>query len=258
MSREVQQIPPAPRHDARWGAALWYRWPLALGGFVFAVYGGLVTLMLFFASEGKARDDARLDSRGARTDAVVTEVQSTLARVEETPYELIAYRFEFDGLDQHGSSLAPAGLAQASGSIEIEFLPEALHVNRVAGGRINLLGNYVTPAFWITVAPGLALIILWLWGAVRTHRVLVHGDVAIARITSMRVCRFVVPTMLAVEFTFRDRNAVQRSGRHWVRERSHAGERLSRNPEFTTIVHDRARPDRHRLVSVDDFASTAA
>ena len=55
MTREVHDIPPAPRH-VRWRAALWHRWPLAFLGFVLAVYGGLITLMLFLASTGKPED----------------------------------------------------------------------------------------------------------------------------------------------------------------------------------------------------------
>jgi len=38
MTREVHDIPPAPR-QVRWRAVLWHWWPLAFLGFVLAVHG---------------------------------------------------------------------------------------------------------------------------------------------------------------------------------------------------------------------------
>ena len=52
MLQEIRKIPPAPR-EVRWRAVLWHRWPIALVGFVFAVYGGVFTLMLYFAAGGR-------------------------------------------------------------------------------------------------------------------------------------------------------------------------------------------------------------
>ena len=62
MVHDIRGIPPAPRH-VRWRKVLGYRWPLAAATFLLAVYGGVLTWMLFLAHGGKAQDDWALDER---------------------------------------------------------------------------------------------------------------------------------------------------------------------------------------------------
>ena len=75
MRRELHQIPPAPR-TPRWPPVLWARWPLAFLAFVGAVYGGVITLMFFYArGGGLTADDATLDRAGKTAVATVTKVE---------------------------------------------------------------------------------------------------------------------------------------------------------------------------------------
>lgn len=252
MSRELHDIPPAPR-QAHWSAALWYRWPFALAAFVLLVYGGLWTLMLFFASSGKPLDDERLNQFAQRTVGTVTDVKPTEVELDGVAFEHVNYEFSTGPVTVYGASFAPA-LVAGTARIEIEFLPEAPSINRVRGGRISLLGNWVRPAFWFTVVPGAVCLLLWLFGVLRIRRTLIEGDAAIAQIDSIRPVRWLVPSMLSVQFSFRDHNANEQRGSHWVRERSRAGQRLLRRPEFAAVIHCRERPNRHRLVSVDQFS----
>lgn len=258
MTREVQQIPLAPRHSVRWSAALWHRWPLALMSFLLTVYGGLWTLMLFFASAGKPIDDARLDSSASIVRGIVVEVDDTNAQMPDgTQSVRIHYRFPIDGNDVYGKSFASIG-PKPGDAIDVQFLAGAFHVNRASGGRISLLGDFVTPAFSITVIPGVGLLLAWVFGVARTRHLLVHGDVAVANLVEVRRVPLVVPTMLEIRFTFRDRSATEQAGRHWVRERSPLGARVLSQPSSIVVIHDRELPQRYRLIIADEFATEAA
>lgn len=126
VSRQVHDIPPSPRH-VRWSAVLWRRWPLALAGFVMAIFGGLVTLMLTYHRAGSAAaDDGRLDEHGVETTARVTAITPSPAHLGDEPAVKVEYTF-----------LAPAsgtaGTAMTTGSTSTTRPTSAANPPNAAG-----------------------------------------------------------------------------------------------------------------------------
>lgn len=253
MSREVQQIPPAPR-ELHWDAVLWHLWPLALLGLGLAVYGGLWTLMLYFASGGKPSDDIRLDQSAAITEGRVASVMRTGASYRGEAQDWLSYSFDNgQGHHQEGRCFARASAVLVGHAVEVEFLEQDPHINRVHGGRISLLADYVGPAFSTLVLPGILVLLCWGAAVWRLRQILRHGDVAVAEILDATRLYLVIPNMLSVHYSFRDRHAKLRTGWHWLRERSQLGERLSAGDERLAVIHDRRRPGHSRLVYPAQF-----
>lgn len=251
---EIQAIPPAQRL-VRWTAIVTYRWPLGLSGAFLAVYGGLVALMLFHVQSGKLHDDARLDAAAITTDAHIVEVRPVdTSLVEGHAAVRLTYEFHTDGKRHEGHSFG-ANRDYVEGQVgQVELLADSPEINRFAGTRICLLGDMVSPVLTFAVLPGLILLGLWALGAVALRRMLSTGDVAAAEPIRVERVPVVVPTMLRAHYRFRDHHARWRVGRHWVRARSELGLRLSEVPSRFAVVHDRAHPERSRLVLAQDFA----
>lgn len=249
----IHSIPPAPRRPL-WRAVLWHRWPIALASFVLAVYGGLWALMLWFAAGGKPSDDARLDERPAVARGTITVVEAVDATWHGGPVDRVGYRFASEpAREQVGWCFVSRGSCDVGDEVAVEFDDTEPSISRVHGGRIGLIRLFAGSVFTATVVPGIACLLLWLFGVTRLHRVLAHGDIAVAEIVSVARLRFVQPSMLDVRFRFRDHHARVVEGRHWVRERSLLGARVQRRPAVLPVAHDRARPSTHRLVVPDYF-----
>lgn len=256
MTREVHQIPAAPRRSIRWSKVLWHRWPFAMLGFLFAVYGGLVSMMLTFHAGGKPSDDAILNIEPTIAEGRILEVQPTRARLPSGNDAVRAhYEFDHGGAKTFGKCFAEPGLAPGD-AVTVEFSAEKPEINRIVGGRLYLLADWAGIARWITIVPGALFWALWILGVVRMRRLLVHGDVAVANILSIDPVAVVVPSMLDVKFSFLDRHAKAVEGRHWVRERAPLGERLLANRRPLAVVHDRHNPHRNRLVIPEEFAAS--
>ena len=253
MTREVREIPPVPR-PVRWSAVLWFRWPLALCAFLLGVYGGLWTLMLYFASSGKPLDDVKLDRGSTVTVGSVTAVVSVPETIYLPPAEHAVYTFvDADGHARDGKCFVLPDAVDVGASVDIEYVGVSPEINRIRGGRIGRLPDYVTPAFRLTVIPGLAFLAMWLYSVLRMRRVLIFGDAAVAELTEIRRLPVINPGTLAVSFRFRDRRARITDGRHWVRERSALGQRVLEATTDMVVVHDRRRPRWHRLVVAEYF-----
>lgn len=260
MQHEIQDIPPTPRRP-RWRALLWHCWPVAFLGFVFGVYGGLLTLMVSLYMGGKPRDDLRLDRGSVETTGVVQEVEggSLDAQGRRLPMRL-RYRFEArEGMELSGRSFLERPGTQVGDRIQIEFLADAPHISRAAGGRLSsTFGITLWSIFAYGVfLPGLLAIAVWFGLVLRLRRVLRYGDLAAAQVDDVRVIRFVQPGMLRVAYRFRDRRAQQIETWHWVRRRSVLGQRIEARPHRLAVVHHRDRPQLSRLVMADDFLPAA-
>lgn len=256
MSREIQELPPAPRHP-RWRAVACRRLPLAIVGFLLTVYGGAWILMLFFAQAGKPRDDRLLDRSARRTPAWVVRVEPVRAWIEDVPAVRVEFRYvPDDGVERTGACFAPEGRFRPGTTVPAEYLPGMPHKSRLVGGRISLLGDWVTPGLRLTVFPGLLLLLLWLQSVIDLRRMMTWGDAAVAEVLEVRPVRHVLPEMLAVRYRFRDHHARPREGRHWVRRRSTLGRRLENLPARVAVLHSRARPEHSRLVLPEDFVRT--
>lgn len=264
MSREVHAVPPAPRH-VLWRAVLWHRWPLALAGFLLAVYGGLFGMMLGFAGTGSiSRTDQQLaagvlDGSTRQTDGTVTQVEPSSAQMRGAALDTVHFTFEHETAGTtHGRCFARTGRFRAGDQARVEYDPLHAEISRLEGTRVTLVSLWNLAQSWLlaTVGPGLLAILLWLAGVLRLRALLAHGDVAVAEITELRIVRLVIPGMFAVEFGFRDHHAHPRRGQHWVRQRSALGMRLARGPARIAVVHDRRRPARCRIVLPEDFQGT--
>ncbi len=255
MTAALHDIPPAPRHPARL-ASLVVGWPLLLAGLFLTVYGGLVTLMFFFAAHADGpRIEIELDERAATVPGQVMRVESLADRGHNASVERAYFRYQTpDHRTADGECLVPRDRFAPGDEAEVQFLPEPPWHARLKGGHVSFVTGFVTPAFRLTIVPGLLLIAAWALGVLRTRRVLVHGDAALAEVLHLERARFPIPTMLTVHFRFRDHHAVAREGRHWVRERTPLGERLLAGARRLVVIHDREHPARYRLAQPTDFA----
>jgi len=266
MVREVQDIPPAPR-TARWPAVLWYRWPIALIGFVMAIYGGAWTLMLFFAAGGKLDGEDTVRVRGVVCAA--TPIDRVVNGERMVHY---AYTFGGEVAGQpepgEGKSFARAGLYAVGDPVPVEYVSGQPSVSRIVGARMDLISEWLRPATWLglLVFPGFLALMLWLQGAFDLRRMLAQGDVAVAEILEVKRVLWVVPGMLSVCYRYRDHRASQRLGRQWVRIRSPLGHRLAPDVSRETIggaerlpvLHHRRWPQFSRLALPGDFAEVGA
>lgn len=260
MRRELRHIPPAPR-TPRWPPVLWARWPLAFVAFLGAVYGGVITLMFYYAWGGKPGDDDRLDESGRRTVGTITAVEPLQVRVDGQTMARVQYRFDFGpGQSSQGMQFAPNEHFAVGQTIDVEFLPERPELSRIYGTRHTHLPNLAVPLWRWFVLPGMASLLLWLLGVWRTRGLLRAGDIAVAELVAVHPVPIVLPSMLRVTYRFLDRHAHERRGRHWVRRRSVLGAKLGATPTPVTapVVHDRAHPWRSRVVTVDDFVLAPA
>jgi len=254
MTREVHDIPPAPRH-VRWRAVLWHWWPVAFFGFMLAVYGGLFMLMLFLAAGGKPSDDRRLDQQCAQTRGLVTSVRILHGRPPRVRYDFQVVNKAGHRFPQSGESFLPGAETLNKGDrIQIEYIPSEPSLSRAKGGRILILPPLLSTFFYGAFVPGVVCLVLWLAAVWRLRRLMTHGDIAVGDEVSFRLVRFILPLMYAVEYRFRDHHAKMHTQRHWVRARSALGDRLRANPTKIGVVHDRRGRGVSRLVMASDFA----
>ena len=254
MTREVHDIPPAPRH-VRWRAVLWHWWPVAFFGFMLAVYGGLITLMLFLASGGKPSDDHRLDQRCVETRGTVTRVEIIHRRPPRVYYDFRVVNKAGHRYRQSGFSFLPGGETLKQGDrVPIEYVPGEPSLSRAKGGRSLILPPLLAGFFYGGFLPGIGCLMLWLAAVLRLRRLMTHGDVAVGDVASFRLVRCILPLVYTVEYRFRDHNAKMHTTRHWVRARSALGDRLRANPTKIGVVHDRRGRGVSRLVMASDFA----
>jgi hypothetical protein len=266
MTREVHEIPPAPRL-VRWRAVLWRRWPLLLLGTMFGVYGGLLAIMLGYASTGGlSSSDTLLDELGDNVPtarATVTQVEPADALVFGQPAEYVHFEFPAGSPSAvKGICRAPRQMFAVQDVAVVEYYParERDGISRLKGTRVATVPVAGALGLWLraVVLPGLVALVLWWLGVLQMRRMLQNGIVAVAEVRALRKVRLVAPEMLRVEFQFRDHHARVRTGHHWVRAHSALGQRLARNPARLTVVHDRARPRRCRLVLPEDFRALAS
>jgi hypothetical protein len=263
----IRRIPPAPR-QARWGAVLWFRWPLAVVFVLAGVVGGLASVMLSMATSKRAHD-AELD-RGPCHIVAGTVVATRETRVRLADESAVFATFTFRpadadavAADHKASCFAPASLCVApegaTATIHVEYLPDEPDVARIVGGRLTLQPDLWTPWFVLVVVPGLAAGALWAFGVLRLRGVLRDADITLADEYEIRRGVWSVPETLEVRFWFRDYRARRMTGRHWLRVRSAAGQELTsdRPPKRLLVAHDRRHPERwHRVVHPDDFVTT--
>lgn len=255
MTREVHDIPPAPRR-VRWRAVLWHRWPVAFLGFVLAVYGGFITLMLCLAAGGKPADDGRLDRECVVTRGIVNRVELVHGRPPRVHYDFPVVNRAGHRFRQSGCSFLPGGETLEKGDrIPIEHARGQPSLSRAMGGRIVIMPPLLSYFFYGIFLPGILLLILWFATVLRLRRLMIHGDVAVGEVLSFRILRFVLPLMYVVEYRFRDHHARTHTTCHWVRARSALGDRLRANPQQIGVIHDRRGRGVSRLVMASDFAA---
>lgn len=259
MMREVQGIPPAPRR-VRLRTLLAFRWPLLAIGLALTVYGGIFTWMLFLAAGAKPSDQARLDQGPtALAKGTVTRVEPPFTTSGRTMHR-VHYRFVVGEQELPGASFTAADRHAVQDEIDVEYLPSEPNRNRIVGSSLHVWFDWLQPGCWFgaMVVPGALLLLGWLAGVFQLRSVLVHGDVSVAEVQSVRRLPYVLPEMLSVRYTFRDHRAKPRSGAHWVRAHSRLGERLERQlvtgfVERLPVLHDRRQPQWNRLLSAQDF-----
>jgi hypothetical protein len=262
MVHDIRSIPPAPR-QVRWRKVLGYRWPLGAATFLLAIYGGVLTWMLFLAHGGKAQDDWALDERPTvQAPGKVLAVTPDSGFIDSaTKADKIDYEFEHAGQTWRGLSFAATGRFAPGDPTTIELLPGEPNRSRIVGLRTHLIPEWLQPRAWLigVVVPGLLLGLGYLAGVLHLRRILAHGDVSVATVQAVEPVRFCLPETFAVRFQFRDHQAREQHGRHWVRAHSRLGTRLrtmARHGKFERlpVLHDRRFPQQCRLVLPDDFA----
>lgn len=242
---------------------LGYRWPLAALTFALAIYGGVITWLLFLANSDRLERMHRLDA--GPTDRVEAEV-SAIEDLGPASHRTRWVEFEFRAGDQDWPSRRPVpdGTQQPGDTIEIEFLRAEPSLNRIVGAPQVLTAPWLDhgDSFAMLVVPGLLIGLAWLAGVLHLRRVLAHGDVGVAQVLDVRPVRWCLPESYSVRFRFRDHHAHERTSRHWVRAHSPLGQRLltmMRHSRFdrVPVLHDRRFPQHCRLVLPEDFGSDA-
>ncbi len=248
MTREIHDIPPAPR-DVRLRAVLWHWWPVAFVGFVLGVYGGLITLMLVLAHGGKPADDLLLDQHGVVIDAVVTHIeggedgQPIRPRYKFTPAE---------GVECNGRAFLDDPELKVGATMQIEYVPDRPHINRPVGGTISKVPHLHRISLCFFLA-GVACIAIWMFAVWRLRRLMKYGDIAVGEILTSEGIALVSPMMLRVTYAFRNHRAEERIASHWVRAHSALGTRLATSPRQIAVLHGRRGRGLSRLVMADDF-----
>jgi hypothetical protein len=229
---------------------------MAFFGFVLAVYGGFITLMLFLAAGGKPSDDHNLDRLCVLTNrGRVTSVDLLHGRPPRVRYEFQVEMKSGRTYPQSGICFLPGGETLKKGDrVQVEYAPDQPSLSRIKGGRIVILPPFLSYSFYGWFLPGVVLLVVWFGAVLRLRRFMAHGDVAVGEVLSFRLVRVVLPLMYTVEYRFRDHHAKVHHTWHWVRVRSALGDRLRSNPEKIGVVHGRHGGSLSRLVMASDFA----
>jgi hypothetical protein len=254
---ELDAIPTAPR-PVRRAAAFRHRWPLGVLGLVLV----LVSVMAFsvIGTLGidllPLRDDA-LDADSARAPGRVTAVRDSGIDQPGGRAVRVEYRFvPGDGEPVDGASFAPHGSRFAVGEpCTIEYLAHAPEVSRVRGTRRNPLGRAWTVFVGFGFLPAVAVLLLWLRGAIQNRLLLSTGQLTLARILDSVEVGGIKPPQRRVRYEFRDGHGHTVRGSHWVGLHTPLGARLARDCETAPLVFDPARPAVSRLVHGSDFAT---
>ncbi len=262
MKREVHAIPPAPRR-IRMRPLFAHRWPLLAIGGTLVVIGGLLAWLMFLQSGGKMSDGLRLDRQPkAVVDGRVTSVRP--ATWDGVAGQDIVYTFQhtLDGTttNLHGSSFVPGSDRAVGQTVQVEVLAEDPNVSRISGGLLQVDRAWLRAQFWILAmtVPGTLVLLGWLASVFQLRHVLVHGDVAVGRVTGIRPVAIVLPEMLRVDYVFRDHRAKDRRNHHWVRVHGALGARLlaqlrREQYEDMPVLHDRRLPQWNRMLLPQDF-----
>ena len=259
MQHEVRSIPPAPRR-VRTKALLAHRWPLLAIGGTLTVVGSLLAWLMFLQSGGKYGGRALLE-RGptARLSARIDRVRAPV-EIDGRTWRQVRYQFEFNGAQLLGDCFVPDGPVAVGDQVQIDVSVADPNTSCVVGGLVHNDWLWLQARFWIVVStvPGGLLLLGWLAGVFQLRRVLVHGDVSVARILSIDPVRFVLPEMYSVSYEFRDHRARLQRNRHWVRTHGDLGLRLHRQLrakrlESMPVLHDRRLPQWNRLLVPQDF-----
>lgn len=260
----MRKIPPAPRL-VRWRPLGARRWPLFVAGALLVVVGTLVAWLMFLQSGGKPSDAARLD-RGpvAIAPGTLTRVAPPRALPDGSVRQEARYEFRVRGVRLVGGCFLPPGDWQPGAPCEVEHLVEDPNRSRIRGGLLHVQRDWLLAKFWLAAVtlPGALLLLGWLTGVFQLRQVLVHGDAAIGLVHRVRRVPWLLPEMLAVDYTFRDHRAAQRHGRHWVRAHGELGARLLRMMESgryeeLPVLHDRRFPHWNRMLLPQDFLPAA-
>jgi len=249
MTSQIRDIPPSPRR-VRWSAVVCFRWPFLVAALFFGGYGGLVTLMLWMASqEDHPRAESRLDAAARIAPGTILRVGEARRSGDRTFHE-VEFSYTVEDMPLRATcKLEARPDLRAGARVDVEYDPSQPHWARIAGGFIVLRSDYFRPFLPLTLPPGAVLLAFWATGVWSLRRLLRHGDVAVAEALSVERRR----GALDVRFRFRDHRARIVEGRARVAERSAVGDRRIDGTRRVCVVHDRDRPERHRLVGSDDF-----
>ncbi len=210
--------------------------------------------MLFLWSGGKPSVDRLLNSSAQIANGQISkQVQA------EEGGKPPRYEYEFttaDGQQHQGFSFMPEGtVLQPGKAVAVEFFPSQPSINRLQGGFLSRTPPLVGIFFWSIFVPGLLSLSLWILAVLRLRQLMTHGDVAHGEIIQCQDIPVLLPSMLKVEYSFRDRHAKLFVASHWVRQRSELGQRLRENPKQLAVIHSRKGKNLSRLVMADDFVA---
>ena len=256
MTREIQDIPPAPR-TVRWAAVWWHAWPLAVTGLLLILWVGTFTLMLLVA---QSRDDearTALAQASRRVPGTVLEVAPT--GTAAPGWDAVRFSAEVDDMKLRGWCQVPAGSLVTGEQVTVRTLDSPLlngHLPLcIDGGRQAPRSPWRSPGlyFGLLVCPGFFILLLWLQRIYDLRRMMALGDVGVARVTGWRRSRWFLPAMVQVEYSYKDFRARDRTGHHLVPSRSDVGQRIVDGEAVVPILVHRAWPKYSRLCTAKDF-----
>jgi hypothetical protein len=247
-------IPAAPR-QVRWRPCLARNFGLGVAGAILLVTG-LLLVVAMRADTGSLLpfDDLALDGGASRATARVLARERT--SMHSPAGDLWRIRYEFTdqtGVRRGGASYTPAPAVADGDDVEAEFLADDPDVHRLRG---TLRAPFPTLAILFTTgtAIGLALLLVWLRGVLRTRILLREGELGEATVVAARRVRGLNPPTLRADYELQVPGGTL-AGRQFVRAASPLGA-LVCSAGRVPAVHDEDDPARHRLVHPSDFVAS--
>ena len=249
---------PDPPRSVRWSAALAWRWPLGLvAGIVLVIASVLIGVFWMQADLDLPFDDLALDSGARLSEAQVTQVDTTPQTTLTEALYAVRYTFDLgDGRRRMGASFSSERRFAAGRRYPLEYLEGDPDVNRLQGTTRAISTVWLPDAvayFWL---PFLVVLAWWFRGVYRLRYMLGHGPATVAEIVAIKNLGYVNPSQISVRYRFADRHGEQRTGRHWVKQKSAKGKLLAAGAQQMDVVYDELRRNLSRLVIPQDFTGS--
>lgn len=239
---------PAPPRDATFTATFGRRAAVGLLGVGLLLAALLVLAMQVAGGAGAPFEDWALDSERNVTTGKVVRVEPAPAGVQR-----LTFRYLVGDVEHESTSHARTGAPATDQRHAVEFLAREPSVSRLAGTTRAVPPRIPWRVTVLCASAGVLALLLWLRFGVAQRQLLRQGRLAPAQVVRVRAVPVVQPAQLAVDYTFRDAENRERTGRQWCPSRTTLGQRLLSGDRDVQVLHDERDPRRSALASSEHF-----